>query len=362
MSSPVQNDFDRRSMYAPPWARETPAQTPESIIEAIEQLRQERAQAAALAAEEAVKAEAMQRQQLRDRNQRELQLDRTADAIDIEAAMADTVRATWTPHSLDPVTMPEPPKPRLSGPSLGMVLRLSTAVAVAAGAALIVTGTVTLPQLKIWSPSILAKAAAPAVAEATDLRETRVPAPAVAVAPEAPPSVSLAVATAPPAAPATAPVPLAPLPGPAMVAMPVKTTPVAPALPTEVLTAFASIDSSSAPRAVKGDIIPIVAPVPKLPELRAMERDELASLVKRGEMLLLEGDVSSARLLLRRAAEAGDANATLILAGTYDRAELARLKVIGISPDDVQAKHWYAKAVEYGSAEAVRRLQQLAQR
>src|SRR5690242_18723926 len=115
MSSPVQNDFDRRSMYAPPWARETPPQTPESIIEAIEQLRQERAQAAALATEEAVKADEMPR--LRDRNQRELPLERKADAIDIEAAMADTVRATWTPYSLDPVAMPEPPKPRLSAPS-----------------------------------------------------------------------------------------------------------------------------------------------------------------------------------------------------------------------------------------------------
>ena len=108
MSSPVQNDFDRRSMYAPPWAREAPPQTPESIIEAIEQLRQERAQAAALAAAEAATAEAMPRQP-RDRNQRELPLERTPEPIDIEAAMADTVRATWTPYSLDPVTMPEPP-------------------------------------------------------------------------------------------------------------------------------------------------------------------------------------------------------------------------------------------------------------
>ena len=105
-----------------------------------------------------------------------------------------------------------------------------------------------------------------------------------------------------------------------------------------------------------------MAPQPKLPELRALDRDELAGLVKRGQALLAEGDIASARLLLRRAAEAGDANAALMLAGTYDRAELARLKVIGVAPDHAQAKLWYTKAVEHGSAEAVRRLQQLAQR
>ena len=54
--------------------------------------------------------------------------------------------------------------------------------------------------------------------------------------------------------------------------------------------------------------------------------------------------------------------AALMLAGTYDRAELARLKVIGVAHDHAQAKIWYTKAVEHGSAEAVRRLQQLAQR
>jgi hypothetical protein len=363
MSSPVQNDFDRRSMYAPPWARETPQQ-PESIIEAIEQLRQERAHAAALAVEEAARAEAMPRQ-LRDRNQRELALERASDAIDIEAAMADTVRASWKPHSLDPVLMPEPPKPRFGGPSLGMVLRLTSAVAVAAGVTLVVAGAVTLSPLNFWAVSDDDSTVAPIVAQAPDLRETPAPLQAVAVAaPAAPPRLAMAVATVPVAAPAPLPsiVPVAPLPPPLAVAMPIRTTPVTPALPSEVLTAFASIDSGPTARAVKTDVMPVVAPMPGLPELRAIERDELASLVNRGELLLLEGDVSSARLMLRRAAEAGDANATLILAGTYDRVELARLKVIGIPPDDAQAKHWYAKAVEFGSAEAVRRLQQFAQR
>jgi hypothetical protein len=354
MSSPVQNDLDRRSMYAPPWAREAPQQTPESIIAAIEQLRQERAQAALLPADDGMTQDAKPRQ-LRDRSQPELPLDRTSDPGDIEAAMADAVRASWTPHSLEPVTMPEPPKPRLSGPSLGMIVRLGGAVALAAGVALFVTGTVSLPAINIGLGSDDGVRAAPIVTQVVGLREARVsmPSPPV-VAPDAPPRIALAVATIPANAPA---------PAPAVVAMPVKTTPAPPPLPAEVLSAFASIDPTpGAPRGPRMDAPPVAAPVPKLLELRAMERDELAGLVKRGELLLLEGDVSSARLLLRRAAEAGDANATLILAGTYDRAELARLKVIGIAPDDAQAKHWYTKAVEHGSAEAVRRLQQLAQR
>jgi TPR repeat protein len=104
------------------------------------------------------------------------------------------------------------------------------------------------------------------------------------------------------------------------------------------------------------------APSAKPLELRPLDRDEVAGLIKRGEVLLSEGDIASARLLLRRAAAAGDAGAALALAGTYDRAELAKLKVIGVMHDDAQAKAWYAKAVERGSAEAVHRLQQLAQR
>jgi TPR repeat protein len=140
-------------------------------------------------------------------------------------------------------------------------------------------------------------------------------------------------------------------------------------LSTEVLSAYASIDTAApapapvqvAPK-VESVAVPAAAPAAKLPEPRALERDEIATLLKRGQSLLAEGDIASARLLLRRAAEAGDAAAAMALAGTYDRAELAKLKVIGVAADHGQARHWYDKAVELGSADAVRRLQQLAQR
>ena len=49
MSSPVNDDHhDKRTMYAPPWARETAERPPEAIVAAIERLRLERQRAATL--------------------------------------------------------------------------------------------------------------------------------------------------------------------------------------------------------------------------------------------------------------------------------------------------------------------------
>jgi TPR repeat protein len=85
-------------------------------------------------------------------------------------------------------------------------------------------------------------------------------------------------------------------------------------------------------------------------------------LMKRGRSLLTAGDIPSARLILTRLADGGEAEASLLLAGTFDPAELARLHVIGAEPDVAQARAWYAKAAEQGSPEGSRRLQQLALR
>ena len=53
--------------------------------------------------------------------------------------------------------------------------------------------------------------------------------------------------------------------------------------------------------------------------------DEIATLVKRGKDHLMNGDISSARLLLRRAAEAGNAEAALALGSTFDPIVIQRL-------------------------------------
>jgi TPR repeat protein len=88
---------------------------------------------------------------------------------------------------------------------------------------------------------------------------------------------------------------------------------------------------------------------------RQLERDEVALLVKRGADFITSGDLSSARLVLQRAAEAGDMHAALALAGTFDPNLLAQ----SFAADVVMARFWYERAKQLGSSEAPRRLEQL---
>ncbi len=92
---------------------------------------------------------------------------------------------------------------------------------------------------------------------------------------------------------------------------------------------------------------------------RRLDLEELATLLKRGQELFETGDLASARLLLRRAAEARDPRAALILAATYDPIVLKELGVYGAAPDVAMAQAWYEKAREFGSREAPRRLELL---
>ena len=91
-----------------------------------------------------------------------------------------------------------------------------------------------------------------------------------------------------------------------------------------------------------------------------LDPDVIASLLRRADALIASGDVAAARLVLRRAADAGDAGAAMTLAGTYDPANLAKLGVHGIVPDVAMARSWYEKARKFGSAEAPQRLEMLA--
>jgi len=88
----------------------------------------------------------------------------------------------------------------------------------------------------------------------------------------------------------------------------------------------------------------------------ALEPGEVERLIKRGEDYLAQGDIAAARLILGRAAEARDARAAFSLGATYDPSVLRQLHVVGFRPDVAQARAWYEKAAEYGSAEASRRL------
>jgi TPR repeat protein len=83
-------------------------------------------------------------------------------------------------------------------------------------------------------------------------------------------------------------------------------------------------------------------------------------MLQRADDLIKSGDLSSARLLLRRVAEAGDARAAFTLAGTFDPNVLKALDLQDGAPDIALARLWYERAAQLGSADAPRRLQQLA--
>ncbi|WP_247833725.1 hypothetical protein [Bradyrhizobium sp. 200] len=92
---------------------------------------------------------------------------------------------------------------------------------------------------------------------------------------------------------------------------------------------------------------------------RRIDPDELAALLKRAKSLLAIGDITSARLLLERAADAQEAEAALMLAGTYDPQVLGSQDLRSVTPDPEAARLWYQKAAQLGSADARRRLGQL---
>ena len=93
---------------------------------------------------------------------------------------------------------------------------------------------------------------------------------------------------------------------------------------------------------------------------RQIDRDELASMLRRAGDFIKSGDLSSARLLLRRAAEAGSEEAALTLAGTFDPNVLAARGFQDGAADIALARQWYERAAQFGSSEAPRRLRQLA--
>jgi hypothetical protein len=91
----------------------------------------------------------------------------------------------------------------------------------------------------------------------------------------------------------------------------------------------------------------------------SLASDEIAMLLKRGKDAFSTGDLAAARLLLRRAAEGGSAEAALALGATFDPLIIRRLGAIGAAPDAAQARQWYQKAVALGSTTASQPLAQL---
>jgi TPR repeat protein len=90
-----------------------------------------------------------------------------------------------------------------------------------------------------------------------------------------------------------------------------------------------------------------------------LSQDEIASLLKRGRDLIAVGDVASARLVLTHLADAGVAEASFVLACTFDASVLENLRIVGVKPDPAKALAWYSRAAEQGSQEAKQRLRAL---
>jgi hypothetical protein len=91
-----------------------------------------------------------------------------------------------------------------------------------------------------------------------------------------------------------------------------------------------------------------------------LDRNDIAFFTARAQELITAGDLSSARLLLQRAADAGDARAALTLGSTYDPAALRKLGMRQAPADTTLARIWYEKARELGAPEAAGRLDRLA--
>ena len=94
----------------------------------------------------------------------------------------------------------------------------------------------------------------------------------------------------------------------------------------------------------------------------ADDASEIAAKMKIGAELMASGDITAARMMFERAAEAGEAAAAFALAETYDPVVLRRLRLRGgIAPDVALARRWYEKARDLGSIAAPERIVRLTQ-
>ena len=87
------------------------------------------------------------------------------------------------------------------------------------------------------------------------------------------------------------------------------------------------------------------------PQPRHMSAQDIAILTGLAKKSLSTGDIPTARLLLRRAAEAEDAGAALLLAQTYDPAVL---RSSDVRPDPESARAWYEKATQFATTKTKR--------
>jgi hypothetical protein len=128
--------------------------------------------------------------------------------------------------------------------------------------------------------------------------------------------------------------------------------------------------SSIAPPSSSRDEEAILAPAQTVPQTRVgaqralperqLTDEEIAALLERGREYVRTADLAAARLLFKRAAEAGDPQAALALGATYDPVTLGEIGLENFYSDTAEARTWYEQARELGSPRAMARLKRLA--
>ena len=93
--------------------------------------------------------------------------------------------------------------------------------------------------------------------------------------------------------------------------------------------------------------------------LPPQDREKAKRLLSKGNEFLLQGNIVTARLFYRRAADLGFSPGAMALAATFDPNELSRLGIIGMQGDINSALIWYERAAKLGDPAAVDRLKRL---
>ncbi len=352
-----QDETDEQPTYAPLWVSEPRREDEtnrlqQAVIEAAQRLRRGFAEPSYEISLQPQQPTGMSFRQVHtlsslDLNQHDASPDRYPPN-DLE----ETSRRIWA--GLTPKFVAPPPLETISLPSVRTTTGVVGAVVAAAGIAWVIVNVMQLP-ISMWGAneddvrnvqfsSIAAPGSPTTISEVGTIMQAL-------DAPSAPAGTSLAAAPTNKSAASNL---FAPFALPPAASIPAAST---AAAPTPAALPSAPQSSQEVELARPEMAKPKAAAAPE-----ALTPDETAALLRRAQDLIAAGDIASARLILTHLAEAGDADASFILAGTLDPAVLATRRVVGVLGDPERARTWYARAAEQGSSEARRYLDQSALR
>jgi hypothetical protein len=123
-----------------------------------------------------------------------------------------------------------------------------------------------------------------------------------------------------------------------------------------------SVDAAQRPALLPTPPQTVSPTVAARPPVAAEDASVIAAKMRVGVELMTYGEVTAARTMFQRVAEAGDAAGAFALAETYDPLVLGGLRLRErIMPDAALARTWYERARDLGSPEARDRISRLAQ-